>query len=74
MTDREKLLAALLRESDRRVGAQVSVLDVIAMLDKLGAEHQLAVHHKLVPRRRVSPAIGRPTRSRRTADRVGPRT
>ena len=53
MTDREKLLAALLRESERRVGAEVgseevSVLDVIAMLDKLGAEHQLVVHHKSV--------------------------
>ena len=48
MTDREKLLTALVRESDRRVGAEISVLDVIAMLEKLGAEYQLAVHHKAV--------------------------
>ncbi len=48
MTDREKLLIALLTESDRRVGAEISVLEVIAMLDKLGAEHQLAVHDKAV--------------------------
>jgi hypothetical protein len=48
MTDREKLLTALLRESDRRAHVEISVLDVMAMLDKLGAEHQVAVHHKAV--------------------------
>lgn len=48
MTDREKLLTALLQESEHRAGAEISVLDVIALLDKLGAEHQLAEHHKLV--------------------------
>jgi hypothetical protein len=48
MTDREKLLTDLIRESDRRAGAEISVLDVIAMLEQLGAEHQLAVHHKAV--------------------------
>ena len=48
MTDREKLLTSLLLESDRRAGAAISVLDVIALLQKAGAEHQLAVHHKLV--------------------------
>jgi hypothetical protein len=48
MTDREKLLTALLQESERRVGAEVSVLDVIAMLERLGVEHQLAVHDKLM--------------------------
>jgi hypothetical protein len=40
MTDREKLLTALLRESDRRAGAEISVLDVIAMLERVGAEHR----------------------------------
>ena len=56
MTDREKLLTALLEESDRRAGAEISlvneisVVDVIAMLEKAGAEHQRVVHHKaLVP-------------------------
>ena len=48
MTDREKLLIDLVRESERRAGAKISVLDVIAMLDTLGAEHQLAVRRKLV--------------------------
>lgn len=54
MTDREKLLAALLEESDRRADAeislvdQISVVDVIAILDKAGAEHQRVVHHKAV--------------------------
>lgn len=48
MTDREKLLTALLAESDRRVGAEVSVLDVITLLDELGAEHRRLVHHTLV--------------------------
>jgi hypothetical protein len=42
------LLTALIRESDRRAGAETSVLDVIAMLEQLGAEHQLAVRHKAV--------------------------
>ena len=74
MTDREKLLTSLLRESERRVGAEVSVLDVIAMLDRLGAEHRRAVHHQLVPRRRVSPSAGRRFRTRRAADRVASRT
>jgi len=47
MTDREKLLTALLRETEHRVGAEVSVLDVIAMLEKLGAEHRRVVHHEM---------------------------
>ena len=47
MTDREKLLSALLREQDRRAGETVSVLDVIEMLEQLGAEHQRIVHHKV---------------------------
>ena len=46
MTDREKLLTALLQESDRRAGAKISVLDIVTMLEQLGAEHQLAVHHR----------------------------
>ena len=48
MTDREKLLTALLEEHDRRVGAGVSVLDVIALLEALGAEHQRVVHRRVV--------------------------
>ena len=48
MTDREKLLTTLLQESDRRSGSEISVLDVMAMLEELGAEHQLTVHHKSV--------------------------
>ena len=48
MTDREKLLTALLEESDRRAGAEISVLDVIRMLEKAGAEHQRVIHHKVV--------------------------
>lgn len=48
MTDREKLLTALLQESDRRAGADVSVLDVIAILEALGAEHRRVVHHEVV--------------------------
>jgi hypothetical protein len=54
MTDREKLLSPLLEESDRRAGAEISlvdeisVVDVIAILDKAGAEHQQVVHHKVV--------------------------
>ena len=48
MTDREELLAALLLGSDRRAGAEISVLDVIAMLEALGAEHRRVVHHKQV--------------------------
>ena len=54
MTDREKLPTALLRESDRRAGAEISlvdeisVVDVIAMLENAGAEHQRVVHHKVV--------------------------
>jgi hypothetical protein len=48
MTDREKLLTALLEESDRRVGAEVSVLDVIDMLEKLGAERRRVVHQEVV--------------------------
>ena len=47
MTDREKLLTAL-RASDPHVHSDISVIDVLAMLDKLGAEHQRVVHHKLV--------------------------
>jgi hypothetical protein len=52
MTDREQLLVALLEESERRAGAEVSVLDVIAMLERLGAEHQLTAHHPLVQNER----------------------
>ena len=48
MTDREKLLTALRQEEDRRAGNEISVLDVIAMLDKFGAEHQRVVRHKVV--------------------------
>jgi hypothetical protein len=54
MTDREKLLTALLQESDRRAGAEISlvdtisIVDVIAVLERLGAEHQRVVHHKVV--------------------------
>jgi hypothetical protein len=48
MTDREKLLISLLQESDRRAGVKISVLDVIAMLDRVGAEHRSAAHHMLV--------------------------
>lgn len=73
MTDREKLLTALLADSERRVGAEVSVLDVIAMLDRLGAEHRRAVHHPLVPRRRASAPVSRRSRTRRTAERAGVR-
>ena len=44
MTDREKLLATLLQQSEREahrgVDADVSALDVIAMLEALGAEHR----------------------------------
>jgi hypothetical protein len=42
MSDREKLLMALLCESERRSGAKVSVSDVIRMLERLGAEHRHA--------------------------------
>jgi hypothetical protein len=42
MSDREKLLLALVRESERRSGAKVSVLDVMTMLEILGAEHRQA--------------------------------
>jgi hypothetical protein len=42
MSDREKLLMALLCESERRSGAKVSVTDVIRMLERLGAEHRHA--------------------------------
>jgi hypothetical protein len=54
VTDREKLLTALLQEIDRRADAEISlvdeisVVDVIAILDKAGAEHQRAVHHRAV--------------------------
>jgi hypothetical protein len=48
MTDREKLLAALLEESERRDDAEISVLDIIAMLERLGAEHRRVVHHEAV--------------------------
>ena len=43
MTDHERLLTALLEESDRRLGARVSVLEVVAMLEALGAEHRRAL-------------------------------
>ena len=42
MSDREKLLLALVQESERRSGAKVSVLDVMTMLEILGAEHRQA--------------------------------
>ena len=52
MTDREKLLTALVQESERRservVRCKVSPLDVVAMLERLGAEHERVVHHKAV--------------------------
>jgi len=48
MTDREKLLTALLEEDERLADTEISVLDIIAMLERLGAEHQLVVHHKAV--------------------------
>lgn len=50
MTDREKLLTALLRECDHRDEMQVSVLDVIAIFEALGAEHRRLVHHEVVVR------------------------
>ena len=43
MSDREKLLTALLRESERRSAAQVSVVDVMSMLERLGSEYRAAV-------------------------------
>jgi len=43
---------ALLQESDRRTEislvATISIVDVIAMLEQVGAEHQRVVHHKAV--------------------------
>ena len=42
MTDREQLLKALLQETDRRAGAEVSLVDVVDMLDELGAEYRSA--------------------------------
>jgi hypothetical protein len=52
MTDREKLLTALLQQSEREacrsVVGEVSVLDVIAMLDALGAEHRRVAQHEVV--------------------------
>jgi hypothetical protein len=48
MTDREKLLTALLQESDRRLGSEVSLLEVIAMLEALGAEHRRVVARAVV--------------------------
>jgi hypothetical protein len=48
MTDREKLLIALLTESDRRAGAAMSVVEVVALLEKIGTAQRLALHHKSV--------------------------
>ncbi len=52
MTDREKLLTALLQQSEREahrgVDADISVLEVIAMLEAMGAEHRLVVHNEVV--------------------------
>jgi hypothetical protein len=48
MSDREKLLMALLEASERRVGAQMTVLDVVSMLDWLGADRRLAEQRKTV--------------------------
>ena len=40
MSDREKVLTALLRESERQSPARVSVVDVISMLERFGAEYR----------------------------------
>lgn len=48
MTDREKLLTALLQETDRRAGNEISVLDVIAILQKAGIEYRRTKHHPAV--------------------------
>jgi len=48
MTDRELLLTALLQENERRAGTEISVLDVIAMLDRFGSEHRLVAQHNSV--------------------------
>ena len=71
MTDREKLLTALLQESERRVGAEISVLDVMAMLDALSAEHRRAVRRVLCPAAK-SESAGHA--SRRVATRSGTRS
>ncbi len=42
MTDRELLLAALVREAEQGPAAGVSVMDVIRMLEQLGAEYRQA--------------------------------
>ena len=47
MTDRERLLMALLGENDRRIGGEVSVLDVMTMLYALGEEHRRIAHRQL---------------------------
>ena len=53
MTAREKLLTALLEESERRARTEISlvdeisVVDVIAMLEALGAERRGVVHHEV---------------------------
>ena len=48
MTDREKLLTALLEESERRAGHDISVVQVMEMLERLGAEHRRVAHHRVV--------------------------
>ena len=48
MTDREKLLVSVLNETDRRTRAEVSIMDVIAMLEQSGEEHRRLVHGETV--------------------------
>ncbi len=42
MTDRVLLLGALLREAEQRPAAAVSVMDVVRLLEQVGAECRLA--------------------------------
>jgi hypothetical protein len=48
MTDHQKLLIALFGGNDCRVGGEVSVFQVMAMLYELGEEHRRFVHRELV--------------------------
>ncbi len=72
MTDREKLLTALLQESERRVGVEISVLDLMAMLEALGAEHRDAVRRRMLRSAAKRTPAGHP--SRRVATRSGARS